>query len=43
MKVRAVFNSENLLAQGLPLSRKAPMIFPPYGHFDAVTDRGMAA
>ncbi|SUE42858.1 FAD-dependent oxidoreductase [Roseomonas gilardii] len=32
-----------LVAQGLPLNRKAPMIFPPYGNFDAVTDRGMAA
>ncbi|WP_424814711.1 FAD-binding protein [Roseococcus sp. YIM B11640] len=32
-----------LVAQGLPLTRKSPMIFPPYGNFDAVTDRGVAA
>lgn len=32
-----------LIAQGLPLSRKAPLLFPPYGNFDAVTDRGRAA
>jgi len=32
-----------LTVQGLPLSRKAPMIFPPYGNFNAATDRGKAA
>jgi succinate dehydrogenase / fumarate reductase flavoprotein subunit/L-aspartate oxidase len=32
-----------LIAEALPLGRKAPMIFPPYGNFDASTDRGKAA
>lgn len=32
-----------LIAQDLPLSRKAPILFPPYGNFDAVTDRSRAA
>ena len=32
-----------LIVQGLPLNRKAPMIFPPYGNFDAATARGKAA
>jgi succinate dehydrogenase / fumarate reductase flavoprotein subunit/L-aspartate oxidase len=32
-----------LIAAGLPLERKAPMIFPLYGNFDAATDRGKAA
>jgi succinate dehydrogenase / fumarate reductase flavoprotein subunit/L-aspartate oxidase len=32
-----------LVTQGLPLDRKSPMIFPPYGNFDATTDRWMAA
>lgn len=31
-----------LVVQGLPLSRKSPMIFPPYGNFDATTDRSIA-
>ncbi|MBC9176815.1 MULTISPECIES: FAD-binding protein [Pseudoroseomonas] len=33
----------SLIAQDLPLSRKAPLLFPPYGNFNAVTDRGRAA
>ena len=32
-----------LLGQGLSLERKAPMLFPPYGNFDAARDRGRAA
>jgi len=32
-----------LIAQDLPLTRKAPMIFPPYGNFDMATERGRAA
>lgn len=32
-----------LIARGLPLSRKAPMLFPPYGNFNAAKDRGVAA
>nr|WP_282572188.1 FAD-binding protein [Roseomonas acroporae] len=32
-----------LAAQGLPLSRKAPMVFPPYGNFDIAAARGRAA
>ncbi|MFH5927108.1 FAD-binding protein [Roseomonas xinghualingensis] len=32
-----------LIAQGLPLTSKAPVIFPPYGNFDMATQRGRAA
>jgi succinate dehydrogenase / fumarate reductase flavoprotein subunit/L-aspartate oxidase len=32
-----------LITQGLSLHRKSPMIFPPYGNFDAATARGRAA
>ncbi|MCG7360365.1 FAD-binding protein [Roseomonas sp. ACRSG] len=32
-----------LIAQGLPLTRKAPLVFPPYGNFDMATERGRAA
>ncbi|PHK95496.1 L-aspartate oxidase [Pseudoroseomonas rhizosphaerae] len=32
-----------LIAQGLPLARKAPLVFPPYGNFDMAKDRGRAA
>ncbi|UFN47037.1 FAD-binding protein [Roseomonas sp. OT10] len=32
-----------LIAQGLPLERKAPMLFPPYGNYDAATARRRAA
>lgn len=33
----------SLLRQSLPLARKAPMVFPPYGNFDIARDRGIAA
>ncbi|SDV47076.1 FAD-binding protein [Chitinasiproducens palmae] len=32
-----------LIAAGLPVARKAPMIFPAYGNFDIVSDRERAA
>ena len=32
-----------LIAQGLPLERKAPVLFPPYGNYDATTARRRAA
>ncbi len=32
-----------LIAEGLPLTRKAPMLFPPYGNFDAAGIRRHAA
>jgi succinate dehydrogenase/fumarate reductase flavoprotein subunit len=32
-----------LVANELPLARKAPILFPSYGNFDAVNDRGRAA
>ncbi|MFC7611187.1 FAD-binding protein [Teichococcus aestuarii] len=32
-----------LIAQDLPLTLKAPMIFPPYGNFNMATERGKAA
>ncbi|WP_159994064.1 FAD-binding protein [Roseomonas sp. 18066] len=32
-----------LIAQGLSLARKTPILFPPYGNFDATTDRSRAA
>ncbi|ONG51100.1 L-aspartate oxidase [Pseudoroseomonas deserti] len=32
-----------LIAQGLPLTRRTPILFPPYGNFDATADRGRAA
>jgi L-aspartate oxidase len=32
-----------LITQGLPLDRKAPMVFPSYGNFDIATARGRAA
>lgn len=32
-----------LIAQEMPLNRKAPILFPPYGNFDATKDRSIAA
>lgn len=32
-----------LVSHGLPLSRKAPILFPPYGNFDITVDREKAA
>lgn len=32
-----------LIAEGLSLESKAPVLYPPYGNFNAATDRGRAA